>query len=352
LNVHDERLTIGARGGSPMGLRLVVSLAILVTASAGPAGCATTEGARASAKGGGPNDGDAASPGDASADGDHGPGAGGGGGGAPGGDASACYAEIYDPTASLDDLKGVYLPSGWLPTSLEVMRRRYKTGYFVLVQEETDPSLDAFADPSSWSNLMVSLMTMMHEESLGLDFASSSSTAHTYVLRDDSSVSVPVLGGMWPESEIAPLLVDDATASYDAMYLTGAQGANDVVFLVETLNAYANGLAALTAVADQITSQVGARDGVAALLYYLELYLRKGRTSHPAAYAALKADRDWQELVRLEWARGHFWDGEAQRSAMLEIDAARIWAHASAQENMAEIALFTGDDPSVVACHP
>jgi hypothetical protein len=269
-----------------------------------------------------------------------------------GGDGAACYAESYDPMASLADLASAYASGAWLADSLEAMHRRYSTGYFVLDAEQADPQLPGFADPSSWAALMESLMTMVHEESHGWDFDHSPQAGmHQYVLRDDLQVTVPELT-TWPRSEITQYITDNTTQQYDQTYLTGTQGTYDVIFLFEEMNAYTNGLAAITAAADQITQQISARDGVVAHLYYIELYLKDGRIAHAADYAALKADPSWQKLTRYAWARGHFWDGQAAPNPLLDIASSPIWAHVNDPVNLDEIRQFTGDDPAVVACHP
>ena len=58
--------------------------------------------------------------------------------------------------------------------------------------------------------LMMSLMTMVHEETHGYDFANSSVSTHAYVLRSDLTVSPPELH-TWTRSEILPLITDDST---------------------------------------------------------------------------------------------------------------------------------------------
>lgn len=268
------------------------------------------------------------------------------------GGGSPCYSEAYSPTADVSATKRGYSSGAWLQASLDVMKARYPTGFFILDAEKGDGQLSGFADPSTWQAQMEALMTMVHEETHGYDFEHSSSGKHAYVMRDDLVVSPPELPNMWTRSEILPLLVDDATKSYDDVYLKGTQGTYDVVFLGDELNAYINGLAAITAVADQCTDPISARDGAAAHLYYLELYLKRGRTAHPTEYAAMKADASWQKFVRYEWARGHFWDAQAKPFGVLDIASARIWAHVNEAANSDEIRQFTGDDPDAVACHP
>jgi hypothetical protein len=266
-------------------------------------------------------------------------------------DAGGCYSEPYDPNVNVADLAGAYTSGAWLSSSLTTMQRRYPTGYFVLNAEQADPQLPSFADPSSWSALMESLMTMVHEESHGWDFDHAQGTDHPYVLTDSLQISLPPLT-TWPRSDIVQYITDASTQQYDQTYLQGTQGTYDAIFLFEELNAYCNGLAAITAVGDQMLQQISARDGVAAHLYYLELYLRAGRTAHATDYAAIKADPTWMKLVRYEWARGHFWDGQAKPNPQLDIASAPIWAHVDDPTNLDEIQQFTGQTPDAVACHP
>ncbi|MFI5300310.1 MAG: hypothetical protein ACHREM_19655 [Polyangiales bacterium] len=264
----------------------------------------------------------------------------------------ACYSEPYFPTVSIDDLKSAYDSSAWLATSLTVMQRRYPLGDFVLEGEKTDSQLPGFADPGAWDSQMMALMTMVHEESHGWDFDHSGADTHTYVVGATTTITVPQLPNMWPRSEIVPLLTDGVTSEYDSTYLTGEQGTYDIIFLAEELNAYINGLAAITAVGDQITSGISARDAVPAQLYWLELYLRVGRTNHPTEYAAMKADPNWQKFVRLEWARGHFWDVQAKPNPNLTISADTIWPDTLNADNEAELVQFTGVSIDVMTCTP
>ncbi len=265
---------------------------------------------------------------------------------------SPCYSETYSPMADISTLKSGYTSGGWLATSLEVLKRRWPTGHFILDAEKSDNQLPAFADPPTWQRQMEALMTMVHEETHGYDFDHSSSGKHAYVFRDDLTVSPPELANMWPRSELVPMITDMATKGYDGVYLTGTQGTYDVIFLCDELNAYTNGLAAITAVVDQCTDKISARDGVAAHLYYLELYLKRGRTAHPTQYAAMKADASWQKFVRYAWARGYFWDAQAKPFAVLDIASTPIWAHVNEPAMLDEIKQFTGDDAATVACHP
>ena len=145
---------------------------------------------------------------------------------------------------------------------------------------------------------------------------------------------------------------DDSTSLYDGTYLEGSMGTYDFADMNDELNAYTNGLACITAVADRIHGGISARDGAIAHILYLQLYLKRARLAHAATSAAIKADANWQKFVRVSWARVHFWDREAKAFPNLQIGVDRIWAHVNEADNLAEIKQFTGDEPSVVACHP
>lgn len=273
------------------------------------------------------------------------------GGSAGTGGTAACYAEIYDPDVSIDDLKSAYSGGNWLNISLQVLKRRYPTGWFVLDAEKNDPQLQGFVDTGSWGSFVMSLDTMVHEETHGWDFDHSSYGSHKYVLRDDLQLQVPE-SATWPRSDILQYINDGTTQMYDDVYLTGEQGTYDAIFLMDEVNAYANGLATLTSVHEHVPPSISSRDGAAAMTLYLELYLKAGRTSHPAQYASMKADASWQKLVRYEWARVHFWESEAKPFANLSIDADAIWAKINLPANLDEIEQFTGQDPASVACTP
>ncbi|HTQ45736.1 MAG TPA: hypothetical protein VMI75_23430 [Polyangiaceae bacterium] len=272
--------------------------------------------------------------------------------GGGGGDVSpACYSEPYDPTAGVSDVAAAFTGDNWLTSALTVMQRRYPTGYFVLDAEQNDPQLPQFVDASSWSALMGSMMTMLEVETGGWDFNNASATVHPFVILNSMQISAPVMT-TWQQGEILQYITDDSTQTWDQAELQGQEGTYDGIFLFDDLDSACEGLAAATAVGDQLTYAVPARDDVAAHLYYMELYLKDGRLSHASEYATIKADANWQKLVRYEWARGHFWDAQGTPNANLQLAVAPIWTHIDDPANLQEIQLFTGESPDAVACHP
>jgi hypothetical protein len=339
------RGVLGSSGGGPLG----------GGEEGGAPGASSSGGSGSNSSGGGSGGSSGASSSGSSSSGSS---SSGGSGGSSGGDASAppadagspCYSEPYDPGAGIADVASAFDGNNWLASSLTVMQRRYPTGHFVLAAEQGDPQLPQFVDASSWSALMASFMSMLDAETAGWDFGNASSSAHPFVILDTMQIDAPQIT-TWQQGEVLQYITDGSTQFYDQELQNGGDG----VFLFDAVNSAANGLAAATAVGDQIPAAGGgipARDGVAAHLYYMELYLRAGRTSHPVSYAAMKADPTWQKLVRYEWARGFFWDGQAKPTASLQIAVAPIWAHVVDPTNESEIQQFTGEAPDAVACHP
>jgi hypothetical protein len=344
--------TIGACGG-------VGSTPVIGSGGAPPGASGADGGASASSSGGSSSGGASSSSGGGSSGSSSGSGgssgssSGGAGssGAVDGGTGAPCYSEPYFPTANVADLAAGFDGSNWLEASITTMQRRYPTGYFVLNAEQNDPQLPQFVDASSWSALMSSLLTVLDAETAGWDFDNASANAHPFVILDTMKITAPSLT-TWAQGEILQYITDAATQTYDQTELGGQQGTYDGIFLFDAINSAANGLAAATAVGDQVPFGIPARDGVAAHLYYMELYLRAGRTSHPAEYAAIQTDPGWQQLVRYEWARGHFWDGQAKPNANLQIAVSPIWANVDAAAALDEIQEFTGEAPDAVACHP
>jgi hypothetical protein len=192
---------------------------------------------------------------------------------------------------------------------------------------------------------------MLDVETGGWDFNNASATVHPFVILSSMQISTPVMT-TWQQGEILQYITDTSTQTWDQTELQGQEGTYDGIFLFDDLDSACEGLATATAVGDQITYPLPARDDVAAHLYYMELYLKDGRTNHAAEYATIKADPNWQKLVRYEWARGHFWDAQAAPNANLQSAVAPIWTHINDPANLQEIQLFTGESPDAVACNP
>jgi hypothetical protein len=261
-----------------------------------------------------------------------------------------CYSEDFFPGVSLADLAAAFSPQAWKSESLTTLQRRIPGGYTLLNAMQNDSQLPGFVDNSSWPNLMASLMTVCHEETHGYDYGNATTSNFSFYMTPTLSVKPPQLT-TFARSEILTYITDGATSNYDQTYLYGQQGSYDLIALADELNAYTNGLACIGAVSDQIDSGISARDGVAASLYYLELFLKRARTAHASVYAALKASPDWIKFVRYAWARGMFWR-RSITSPELQVAEAPIWAHVDDPTNSSEIVMFGGSALSDIECHP
>jgi hypothetical protein len=281
-----------------------------------------------------------------------------GGSGGTGG--NGCYVEGYNPTNALTDLESGYNASQWLDTMLVTLSRRYTNGFVLMDAMKNDPWLSSsfpqYFNLNSWTGMIESIDTACHEETHGYDFDSALNTPgeHVYYMGDNLEVVAAKLNFFARNSILNAVQAGGSvTTNYDNTYLAGTSGTYDFIFLADELTAYINGLACATAVADELPgSGYSYRDGAAAHLYYLLLYLRVARINHTALYNQWKADPGWQQFVRFSWARGHFWTDESMPHAHLGINDAAIWARINQQNNLDEIFLFTGDDAATVACTP
>jgi hypothetical protein len=261
-----------------------------------------------------------------------------------------CYSEDFSPGVSLADLRAAYAPQAWKADVLESLKRRIVGGHALIQSEQDDSQLASFVDTSSFDGLMSSLMMVCNGETSIYDYAHASPTAFAYFLRADLTLQ-PAIVATFPRSEIAQYITDNATSAYDGALL-GQQGSEDITAVADDLTAFTNGLGCIAAVTDQIGSGISARDGMAASVYYLELYLKRARLAHAPAYAALQASADWQKVVRYAWARAAFWRKVAASSPQLGVADAPIWAHVDDPANSSEVATFAGDTLSDIECHP
>jgi hypothetical protein len=263
---------------------------------------------------------------------------------------ASCYSEDFFPGVSLADLAAAYATPQWKPDVLESLNRRIPGGHALVAAEQSDPQLANFADSSSFAALMSSLWMVCNGETSSYDYGHATATSFAYFLRADLQLE-PAIIPTFARSEIAQYITDNATSTYDGA-LSGQQGSQDLTAVADDLTAYTNALSCIAAVADQVQNGINARDGMAASLYYLELYLKRARTAHAPAYAALQASADWQKLVRYSWARAAFWRKVAAPSAQLGIADAPIWVHVDDPASSSEIVMFTGSSLSDIECYP
>lgn len=271
----------------------------------------------------------------------------------PWGDCPAnCYCEPFDLSADIGDLEASFTGNNWADVMIGVLERRYPAGADLLVEMQDDPWFGAFTDTSSFTGLMDSVMTEVHEGTHGWDYGHALGQPYFgYWLRADLIFEPPKVDG-FPRSEIAPMLADDSTSLYAGTYLTGTQGTYGFYELLDEMNSYINGMGGIAAVGEHIPWGISGRDGAVAFMYYLQLYLRRARTTYPELYAQLQAEPEYVDLIRTQWLRLHFLLEQADAHPHLGIHDDEIRAHMHELSNQEEIETFIGQPIDASNCLP
>ena len=270
-------------------------------------------------------------------------------------DPRECYEEPYFPYIPIDDVRTDFRTrrrSGFNSLK-EVLRRRYPAGYDLLVEEQNDPYTGSFVDSSSFSTVMESAMTEVHEATHGWDYGHSLFPVQfSYWLRTDLQHRLTFDVNGFARSEIYQMLEDNSTDLYARTYLRGEQGTREFLELLDELNCYVNGLGAITVTGEELTFGLSGRDGAVAFLYYVQLYLRKVRVEQPSLYQVMQNDSALVEHLKLQWLRTHFYLEYADQIPRIGIRDADIRALLYAPHNMFEISNLIGRciDPSPCLC--
>lgn len=266
-----------------------------------------------------------------------------------------CYTEPLTPDANIDDIVGSYGGGGYQAQVIEAMDRRWPAGAFLLQAQADDPYWSQFSDPNSWSGMVGWLDTLVHEQTHLFNAYHAIEVGELAALyfREDKILYLPNDQG-FPRSEILPHLIPEAASgNYASLYLTGTQGQRLFHPLLDETNCYANEIPGLAVFGEYFGGfGLSLRDGSAAFLYFLEVYLRVGRTQHPDWYAWAQTQDVYLEAVELLWLRTHFFYeavGDGYPELGISDDLYRQEAYQP--DNLAELEMFTGktfDDSSCV----
>lgn len=263
-----------------------------------------------------------------------------------------CYCEPIDPDADLGDIEAGYSPQNWADTMFEVLARRWPAGRDLLVDEQDDPYFGAFSDTSSFGSLMDSLMTEAHEGTHGWDYGHATVNEFSYFLRGDLQFFPPKLHG-FDRSEIYGMVQSGGYDIYRDLYLSGDQGTYGFYELLDEMNCYINGMAAIGVVGEYVPYGVSGRDGAVAFMYYLELYLKRARTEYPDVYAQIQGDPDYVEMIKIQWLRLHFmmiYAADLHPSLGIYDDDYEALMYAD--ENQSEIEMLIGHELEASNCLP
>lgn len=259
-----------------------------------------------------------------------------------------CYTDEVHAEAALDDLEAAFTPENALATAYEVLRRRYPAGLCVTEAVAEDPQWAAYLDTGSWSAMILSLETFVHESVHGYAYATWSDIR--YFVACDRHLLGPFWEG-FPRSEILDMVEPAPTEFYDDTYLVqiGSQGWDS---LLDEWNAYITGALASALVADAFPPllSTSALDGPATFTVYLEMYLRRAREAHPDVWEAIRADERYLAILRTNWLKLQFLLTLAEPHANLGIDYPAIAEWAFDPENVAEIEAIVGHPLPATPC--
>ncbi len=254
-----------------------------------------------------------------------------------------CYSEPLFPDADVADLVSAYGGSNWKDELIEAMDRRWPAGAWLLDAQRNDSYFGQFSDSSSWSGMVGWLDTLTHEEThlFNAYHAMDVGQAHSLYYRDDLIIYLPAEAG-FPRSEIYSMLAPGTDGIY-ASYLQGTQGERGFNALLDELSAYSNEVPAVAVFGEYYPGGgVSLRDGSAAFLYYLQLYLRRARTAHESFYQQAKQNPSYVDAVKYAWLRVHFFYELADQYPELGINDDVYRNEMHQPENLAEIQMFIG----------
>jgi hypothetical protein len=161
-----------------------------------------------------------------------------------------------------------------------------------------------------------------HEGYHVIDIRHASPAEHAYFVRPDRMLRARRLSTFTGTALISahprPLPQDN----YVAAYLHKSGGWTSFHGLLDELNAYTHSLASAYCTRDGIQGSVSHRNGVYAMLLFVELSLRVGRTQYPAEHAAWRADPGTRATLFATWKRAALWLERTQGESALETFAA------------------------------
>jgi hypothetical protein len=152
---------------------------------------------------------------------------------------------------------------------------------------------------------MFAASSAVHESTHTINFTHSSVERYAYYLPGGSIVTIPRRRGeFFGRNEIARDLTDAEHDAYYRAYIVGEGSNQELPVLFDEFNAYTHDLMTATALQSLIPSYQhrSERDGIAAFMYYLELYLKRARLSHYKAWQTIASDSEYRALIQKLWA--------------------------------------------------
>ncbi len=124
-----------------------------------------------------------------------------------------------------------------------------------------------------------------------------------YYFLPDGSYAKVTTKDLFYRNEIGKYIKDKESDFYYDTYLTGDSGKQDILLLLDEVNAYTFSVISgvhFSHTLDKYTFNT-TRDGISTFMYYLELYLYHARTQVPNDYKKIKYDDDYLFLIKTLW---------------------------------------------------
>jgi hypothetical protein len=228
------------------------------------------------------------------------------------------------------------LTASCLEPAIELLRQYDPDGYRVYTAAGDASSFSFWLDCSAPN---MSLPAAVHETTHGLSTRSPARNRYGFHMPDGSIVEVQRHRDLFHRNEIGQLLEKSEHGSYYRTYLTGASGKQDLLLLLDELNAYARGVLTAARLRHLLPDNMSSsdRDGLATMMYYTQLYLKQARLQHPAVWDILAQDKTYLGLVQQLWLNAEAALGEACAQQRLGIDDGTILEKVYADEQLAEL---------------
>lgn len=189
--------------------------------------------------------------------------------------------------------------------ALNLLKQKDKIGYDIVTKVN---DLDFFSVWLFCENPPIyNLPTAVHETNhkLSTILTDYENQLYGYYLGNENTIKVK-MKNLFYRSEIGEYLDDfDKQQSYYELYLTGDSGNQDLLILLDEVNAYIHSLNSTICFIDLISKNIiqSDRDGLATFMYYLELYLKKARSSHAEQWEQIYNDSEYLTLIDSLWKR-------------------------------------------------
>ena len=198
----------------------------------------------------------------------------------------------FQALESVADLKGSYSSGNWKNTLLTLLDRRYDPGYYILTHVQDQSQLPYFVQTGNWENFVLSASTAVHEMNHLYGWELGAWSQYGYFLCEKKTIKVPPVQTP-PRSVVYALIpasVMPWVKQYADIYLTGDMGQQDLLTLLDELNAYTHSLYCDYQLTDQFPwgIAISSRDGLATFMLFSELYLKYVRANNAGAYGTIK----------------------------------------------------------------